>query len=201
MIGGCSYELDGLHWFHGPMKARLSTPFWRFSPRQFLLPQQQHGFDESPHAATAATGEVTISKGEAVPSSVTAVTLTPAAITRAPTSPASVTPLTPVVASSSKAAEAAPDPTALTETVAVAVISDPPVADLFIDSKGFGSTPKQFQLKPGSHSIQVVKQGYKDWSTKLLVEPGAPTTVKAKLERTEQGKSAAAADAKVAPGR
>ena len=65
----------------------------------------------------------------------------------------------------------------------MAVISDPPEADLFVDSKGFGQTPKQFQLAPGSHSIQVVKQGYKDWATKLLVEAGAPTTVKAKLEK------------------
>jgi PEGA domain len=36
---------------------------------------------------------------------------------------------------------------------------------------------------PGSHSIQVVKPGYKDWATKLVVEEGAPTTVKAKLEK------------------
>jgi hypothetical protein len=71
------------------------------------------------------------------------------------------------------------------DPVAVAVISDPQGAELFVDSKGFGSTPKQFQLRPGPHSIQVVKQGYKDWSTKLVVEQGAPTTVKARLGKID----------------
>jgi hypothetical protein len=83
----------------------------------------------------------------------------------------------------SQVAEAMHSSPAQVDPVPVAVISDPPGAELFLDSKGFGSTPKQFQLAPGSHSIQVVKQGYKDWATKLLVEAGAPATVKAKLER------------------
>jgi uncharacterized protein involved in type VI secretion and phage assembly len=88
-----------------------------------------------------------------------------------------------VATSVAKVPEPAPEPATQMEPVAVAVISDPQGAELFVDSKGFGSTPKQFQLKPGSHSIQVVKAGYKDWSTKLVVEEGAPTTVKAKLEK------------------
>jgi PEGA domain len=91
--------------------------------------------------------------------------------------------LTLVVTSTSKAPEAAQGPAVQMDPVTVAVISDPPGAELFVDSKGFGSTPKQFQLKPGSHSIQVVKAGYKGWSMKLIVEEDAPTTVTAKLEK------------------
>jgi PEGA domain len=93
---------------------------------------------------------------------------------------ARIVPITPAPVAASDSIRVSPDPTG---AVTVAVVSDPPGAELFVDSKGVGSTPKQFQLKPGSHSIQVVKAGYKDWLTKLVVEEGAPTTVKAKLEK------------------
>lgn len=91
--------------------------------------------------------------------------------------------IVPIAAAPVAASDSTRVPADPTGAVAVAVISDPQGAELFVDSKGFGSTPKQFQLKPGPHSIQVVKQGYKDWATKLIIEEGAPTTVKAKLEK------------------
>jgi hypothetical protein len=67
--------------------------------------------------------------------------------------------------------------------VTVSFTSEPDGADIFIDSMGVGSTPKRVQLQPGSHSVQMVKQGYRDWATKLSVEKGVPTSVNAKLEK------------------
>jgi hypothetical protein len=69
------------------------------------------------------------------------------------------------------------------ELIAVSITSDPDGAAIFVDSKGMGSAPRQLQLKTGSHSIVIVKQGYKDWGTKLVVERGATPTVNAKLEK------------------
>jgi hypothetical protein len=129
--------------------------------------------DDLPHVTTTPTAEVAVAKSPIA--------------TQAPASQPSVTPVALVAVPASKAPDPAPEPVpdraVPMDPVTVAVISDPQGAELFVDSKGFGSTPKQFQLVPGSHSIQVVKAGYKDWSTKLVVEPGAPTTVKAKLEK------------------
>jgi hypothetical protein len=52
-----------------------------------------------------------------------------------------------------------------------------------VDSKGIGTTPKQIRLNPGAHSVQIVKQGYKDWTTKIVLNNDAAADVNAKLEK------------------
>ena len=65
----------------------------------------------------------------------------------------------------------------------VSITSDPGGADIFVDSSGMGKTPRILQLKPGSHSIQIVKEGYSDWATKIDTEKGSLTNVTANLEK------------------
>jgi hypothetical protein len=63
----------------------------------------------------------------------------------------------------------------------VSITSEPGGADIFVDSIGMGKTPRILQIKPGAHSIQIAKEGYADWSTKIDVEKGSITNVTAKL--------------------
>jgi hypothetical protein len=65
----------------------------------------------------------------------------------------------------------------------VSITSEPGGADIFVDSAGMGKTPRILQLKPGSHSIQIVKEGYADWTTKIDTEKGSITNVTANLEK------------------
>jgi hypothetical protein len=44
----------------------------------------------------------------------------------------------------------------------VSVTSDPDGAEIFIDSVGYGHAPAILKLPHGKHSIQLVRQGYKD---------------------------------------
>jgi hypothetical protein len=63
----------------------------------------------------------------------------------------------------------------------VSITSEPGGADIFVDSIGMGKTPRILQIKPGAHSIQIAKEGYADWSTKIDAEKGSITNVTAKL--------------------
>ena len=63
----------------------------------------------------------------------------------------------------------------------VSITSEPGGADIFVDSTGMGKTPRILQIKPGAHSIQIAKEGYADWSTKIDAEKGSITNVTAKL--------------------
>jgi S1-C subfamily serine protease len=177
---GAEVEVDGN--FVGTTPSTIEV-----SPGDHTIVVEKRGFAVWERKAKLLGGDVRISaeleqSAQAPTETATVLTSTKSQpTTQVATSRASATPLAPVVTPAS--APASGNDSLDQEPVAVAVISDPPEADLFVDSKGFGQTPKQFQLAPGSHSIQVVKQGYKDWATKLLVEAGAPTTVKAKLEK------------------
>jgi hypothetical protein len=46
----------------------------------------------------------------------------------------------------------------------VSVTSDPDGAEIFVDSVGYGHAPAILKLTRGKHSIQIVRQGYKDWA-------------------------------------
>ena len=65
----------------------------------------------------------------------------------------------------------------------VSITSEPGGADIFVDSTGMGKTPRILQIKAGAHSVQIAKEGYTDWSTKIDVEKGSITNVTAKLEK------------------
>ena len=65
-----------------------------------------------------------------------------------------------------KAAAAAPSVTIGT----VSVTSDPDGADIFIDSVGYGHAPAILKLRPGKHTVQLVKESYRDWTSNLEVK-------------------------------
>ena len=69
------------------------------------------------------------------------------------------------------------------ELATVTVTSEPEGADVFVDSSGVGSAPTRLQLKPGTHSIQVTKQGYKDWTIQVIVDKGSVSGVNARLDK------------------
>ena len=63
--------------------------------------------------------------------------------------------------------------------------SDPPSAEIFVDSAFIGNTPATLKLKPGQHNIRVSFNGYKDWSRDLTVQEGSEAHLKAALEKQE----------------
>jgi hypothetical protein len=65
----------------------------------------------------------------------------------------------------------------------VSVTSDPDGAEIFVDSVGYGHAPAILKLSPGKHSIQLVRQGYRDWTSDLSVRENSIVNVTAKLEK------------------
>ena len=85
-----------------------------------------------------------------------------------------------------------PIPTAVPEQVStsvrevlgtVSVTSSPDGAEIFVDSVGYGHAPAILKLSPGKHSIQLVTQGYKDWTAALEVRENSIVNVTAKLDK------------------
>jgi hypothetical protein len=72
-------------------------------------------------------------------------------------------------------------PSAIVGTVSVT--SDPDGAEMFIDSVGYGRAPAILKLPQGRHAIQLVMQGYKDWTSDLEVRENSILNVTAKLEK------------------
>jgi hypothetical protein len=65
----------------------------------------------------------------------------------------------------------------------VSVTSDPAGAEIFIDSVGYGQAPAILKLPRGKHSIQIVRQGYKDWTSELEVRENSIINVTANLTK------------------
>lgn len=65
----------------------------------------------------------------------------------------------------------------------VQVESNPEGAEIFIDSTPAGRTPNEVKVSPGSHAIQVVKPGYKDWVQTINVGAGTQQRVTAGLSK------------------
>jgi PEGA domain len=65
----------------------------------------------------------------------------------------------------------------------VSVTSDPDGAEIFVDSVGHGYAPAILKLPPGKHSIQLVRQGYKDWTSYVDVRENSIVNVTARLEQ------------------
>jgi hypothetical protein len=65
----------------------------------------------------------------------------------------------------------------------VSVTSDPDGAEIFIDSVGHGFAPAILKLPHGKHFIQLVRQGYKDWTSVLEVREDSIVNVTARLEK------------------
>ena len=61
--------------------------------------------------------------------------------------------------------------------------SDPPGADIEVDSSFVGNTPSDVQVAEGEHTITVKKAGFKDWERKLKVTSGSSVHLNAELEK------------------
>jgi serine/threonine-protein kinase len=61
-------------------------------------------------------------------------------------------------------------------------VSTPEGASLTIDGTTAGSTPVTgYKLRPGSHEVEMTKDGYEPWSGSVTVKPGAPARLEATL--------------------
>jgi hypothetical protein len=63
------------------------------------------------------------------------------------------------------------------------VTSDPDGAEILVDSVGYGHAPAILKLSRGKHSVQLVRQGYKDWTASLEVRENSIVNLAAKLEK------------------
>jgi hypothetical protein len=153
-------------------------------PGEHSVVVKKRGFETWKRTITTSGGHVSINAELDETSHATPASSTQVAIGQ-------TQPPSPAVAPTTAAAAASPTPTpnarpATPEqngSVPVSFTSDPVGADIFVDSKGVGTTPEQLQLTPGQHSVQIVKQGFKDWGTKLTVQSGTPTNVMVRLEK------------------
>ena len=61
--------------------------------------------------------------------------------------------------------------------------SNPPGADILIDSNLVGNTPSTLHVVAGHHLIQLRMSGYHSWSRTMRVEPGSSPLIRATLEK------------------
>ena len=92
-----------------------------------------------------------------------------------------------VVAPSSPAAPAPETPSAagpLPAQSALAIVSNPPGADIELNAKFAGSTPSTLKVNPGTYKVVITKSGFKNWVREVDVGAGASISINAELERT-----------------
>jgi len=65
---------------------------------------------------------------------------------------------------------------------AVHLTSDPDAADIVVDGKGKGKTPKVLSLLPGRHDLRLVKDGYTDWTYTIFTRAGRDTDLNAPMK-------------------
>ncbi len=64
----------------------------------------------------------------------------------------------------------------------ISIVSLPTGADVDIDGNFIGNTPAEMNLSNGTHTITVLKEGYKTWERKLLVTDN-PVNLEANLDK------------------
>jgi hypothetical protein len=75
------------------------------------------------------------------------------------------------------AAAAAPAPA----TATIQFLSQPDGAEITLDGNFAGSTPSRLTVKPGSHSIRIVKATFAPWERTIDTSPGDSLTITATL--------------------
>ena len=59
----------------------------------------------------------------------------------------------------------------------------PPGAEVYVDGRNLGATPlSPLEISPGSHTIQFISEGYREWTTVVEVVSGQSIRVTASLE-------------------
>jgi len=77
------------------------------------------------------------------------------------------------------------DPTEQAGSGAVAVASETPGAEIYVDGKFVGDTPSTIRLSSGSHHIEVKAPGKQEWERDLEVLDGSEITLRPALEKRE----------------
>lgn len=75
-----------------------------------------------------------------------------------------------------------PTPRASQAEGTMSITSDPPGAEIFVDSVSYGRTPKIVNLSSGKHMVQLVMPGYRDWASATSVDAGSIVNVTATLQ-------------------
>jgi formylglycine-generating enzyme required for sulfatase activity len=65
----------------------------------------------------------------------------------------------------------------------VAVVAEPTDAKLFVDGKAVGRASQRLSLPATPHELEVRKQGYRPFRTRVTPRPGYPQLLKVRLER------------------
>ena len=65
----------------------------------------------------------------------------------------------------------------------ISITSAPEGGEIFVDSIGRGKAPSTVKLSAGSHAIQIVLAGYKDWTSSVVVKSDAVVDVMANFEK------------------
>jgi PEGA domain-containing protein len=65
----------------------------------------------------------------------------------------------------------------------ISITSAPEGGEVFVNSIGRGKAPSTVKLSAGSHAIQIVMTGYKDWTSSVVVKSDAVVDVMANLEK------------------
>jgi hypothetical protein len=64
----------------------------------------------------------------------------------------------------------------------IAIHSEPPGAEIYLDTKMVGSSPSTLNVPPGDHDVRVVLAGHADWLRKVHVLAGSEIQLSAQLE-------------------
>jgi len=73
--------------------------------------------------------------------------------------------------------------------VSIAILSDPPEADVEIDGTYYGSAVGNVELLPGMHEVSVSLPGYLTWTKRVLVKEGTKIRARLQPDNTERQES------------
>ena len=85
--------------------------------------------------------------------------------------------------SSARVPQRSPSGDAAPANPSLKIDSTPSGAEVFIDSSSAGHTPALINVSPGTHSVQVVMPGYKDWVANVNIAPSSHEDVTVTLSR------------------
>ena len=69
----------------------------------------------------------------------------------------------------------------LEEPGRIRITSRPPGAAIYVDDRFLGITPKETELAPGRHTVELRRTGYKTWSQEVRIESGGSRELYASL--------------------
>jgi hypothetical protein len=106
--------------------------------------------------------------------------LTSVSLSNIPPAPQNANPTPTIAAPISSSAAAQTSPLAVAN---VQFSSDPTGAEITVDGNYAGNTPSLMNLKPGTHSIKMTKNGYMPWVRSIETSAGESRNIAADLEK------------------